>query len=377
MNISFSTILTTILLCSILILIFHFLLSDTKFIRKVHYLTLLCIASIVVFRLFFPIELSFTKTIPITFGINQISDIIYYKFYISNVFTFRVGHLLLLIWICGFLISIAQNIHNIYKIKQALKYSKNMFNYYSKQFPYLSHSPIVGIYFSQNIEQPSTFFLKKPVVVLPDIHYDKVELTYILQHEQKHIKNKDILIKYILLLLNTLYWWFPPIKLFTKDINLLLELRVDSQMCFDLSEKERKKYIKSLILVAKKINHSHKNQLTSYGSSFTTKEYSTLKHRVTFYLNDSNKIKKTILTVILSFFLTFSFPAIVFEPYHHSPVTKGIIEEDDFINHHYLIENNDGSYSLIEKKTHRIISTISNIHTEPFNKMKIISEVSK
>ncbi|MCJ0597890.1 hypothetical protein MMJ46_11605, partial [Enterococcus cecorum] len=85
----------------------------------------------------------------------------------------------------------------------------------------------------------------------------------------------------------------------------------------------------------------------------------------------------TILTVILSFFLTFSFPAIVFEPYHHSPVTKGIIEEDDFINHHYLIENNDGSYSLIEKKTHRIISTISNIHTEPFNKMKIISEVSK
>ncbi|MCJ0606652.1 hypothetical protein, partial [Enterococcus cecorum] len=45
-----------------------------------------------------------------------------------------------------------------------------------------------------------------------------------------------------------------------KDINLLLELRVDSQMCFDLSEKERKKYIKSLILVAKKINHSHKNQ---------------------------------------------------------------------------------------------------------------------
>lgn len=158
MNISFSTILTTILLCSILILIFHFLLSDTEFIRKVHYLTLLCIASIVVFRLFFPIELSFTKTIPITFGINQISDIIYYKFYISNVFTFRVGHLLLLIWICGFLISIAQNIHNIYKIKQALKYSKNMFNYYSKQFPYLSHSPIVGIYFSQNIEQPSTFF---------------------------------------------------------------------------------------------------------------------------------------------------------------------------------------------------------------------------
>ncbi|MCJ0581672.1 hypothetical protein MMJ59_12415, partial [Enterococcus cecorum] len=112
MNISFSTILTTILLCSILILIFHFLLSDTEFIRKVHYLTLLCIASIVVFRLFFPIELSFTKTIPITFGINQISDIIYYKFYISNVFTFRVGHLLLLIWICGFLISIAQNIHN-------------------------------------------------------------------------------------------------------------------------------------------------------------------------------------------------------------------------------------------------------------------------
>ncbi|WP_243188280.1 hypothetical protein, partial [Enterococcus cecorum] len=65
-----------------------------------------------------------------------------------------------------------------------------------------------------------------------------------------------------------------------------------------------------------------------------------MKHRVTFYLNDSNKIKKTILTVILSFFLTFSFPAIVFEPYHHSPVTKGIIEEDDFINHHYLIENN-------------------------------------
>ena len=194
MNISFSTILTTILLCSILILIFHFLLSDTKFIRKVHYLTLLCIASIVVFRLFFPIELSFTKTIPITFGINQISDIVYYKVYISNVFTFRVGHLLLLIWICGFLISIAQNIHNIYKIKQALKYSKNMFNYYSEQFPYLSHSPIVGIYFSQNIEQPSTFFLKKPVVVLPDIHYDKVELTYILQHEQKHIKNKDILI---------------------------------------------------------------------------------------------------------------------------------------------------------------------------------------
>ncbi|MGK4109559.1 M56 family metallopeptidase [Enterococcus cecorum] len=289
----------------------------------------------------------------------------------------RIYHLLLVIWGTGFMIKICSYVNNIYKLKKIIHCSENVIDDYKKIFPYLNKSSVTGVYYFQNITQPTTFFLKKSVIFLPPIQYEIQELNYIFLHELMHIKNKDILIKYLLLLLSALYWWLPLIHRFQKDITLLLELRVDSQICHDLSEKEKNDYIKSLVLVAQKINKHNNVKFHPLGTSFIIREQNTLTKRINFYLDDVTERKKAIIVITFSFFITLSFPSIVIEPYHQPQEIENTWSESKFIKQHFIQANIDGSYSLIEKGSNIEISKITNINIEPFNKMKIFPEDKK
>ncbi|WP_029160224.1 BlaR1 family beta-lactam sensor/signal transducer [Clostridium scatologenes] len=85
---------------------------------------------------------------------------------------------------------------------------------------------------SSLVEAPITFGLFIPHIVLPDTIINQLsenDIKYILLHELNHYKNKDILVNYIILIFQALYWFNPFIWF------LFNEMRIDREIACDIS----------------------------------------------------------------------------------------------------------------------------------------------
>ena len=119
----------------------------------------------------------------------------------------------------------------------------------SSNFGY-SHCDI-PVYRSDLVPSPMVIGFKK-AIFLPETEFDHKELVNILEHELTHLRNKDIYIKNLINLLTIIYWWFPPIYVLQRQIDLFLEIRVDNKVTGNYSEKESLQYAQTLVSVQKK-----------------------------------------------------------------------------------------------------------------------------
>ena len=82
-------------------------------------------------------------------------------------------------------------------------------------------------YISSSVSSPLSFGIMKPKVILPDIKLSDKQLKHIIIHELIHHKHKDILINFILCILNTIYWFNPFIYIAFNKIRLDMEIYCD------------------------------------------------------------------------------------------------------------------------------------------------------
>lgn len=85
---------------------------------------------------------------------------------------------------------------------------------------------------SSLVEVPITFGFFTPHIVLPANIINQLpenDIKYILLHELNHYKNKDILVNYIILFFQSLYWFNPFIWF------LFNEMRIDREIACDIS----------------------------------------------------------------------------------------------------------------------------------------------
>ncbi|MGX4384920.1 M56 family metallopeptidase, partial [Clostridioides difficile] len=66
-------------------------------------------------------------------------------------------------------------------------------------------------------------------------------------HELMHFKNKDILIKFLVLSVKIIYWFNPLVYVMSNKVNLDCELCCDESVLTDCSLKDKKEYALSLI----------------------------------------------------------------------------------------------------------------------------------
>lgn len=144
-----------------------------------------------------------------------------------------------------------------------------------------------------SIGSPITLGLLHPVIILPSYPYTEEELDYMLRHELIHIKRKDILMQWLLLICLSLHWWNPIIYLFIRLWKDFCESSCDSIVLNQASPTERMEYSKVLLKTA-----LHQNQIQQllfinfYGGK------KRMKNRLQSILDTKHK-KTSILTIMV------------------------------------------------------------------------------
>lgn len=192
--------------------------------------------------------------------------------------------------------------------------------------------PRVKLYRINGVTSPFVSGLRHPKLILPSIAIEPTTLTYIMRHEVQHIKNRDVLLKYLISLLVCVYWWFPPMYIFRRQANMIIEMRVDNQIVQRAGKDDYYGYTQSLVTVTKQIQNAAKSPIAPALSAallpqFTMFEQPTLTHRIKFLLT-GRKVKRTnrfvlAMVVVLPLIVT----SIIFEPDSINPAAaKGTFE---------------------------------------------------
>lgn len=366
MNITISSILVTLISSTLLITLLNYVISYKKNYKKLRIDFLSILLLIIVCRLCFPIESFYTITIEAPIIMNPITEILN----ISILDNFLIYQILLVVWLIGCIVKFI-------KIQTQIKISNHFLNYImirGERKDITDFLPdYVGknypVYVSELVSTPMVLLFKK-VILLPSVEYTKYELTFILYHEITHLNNHDALIKRFMHFLSIIYWWFPLIYIFEKQVNLFLELRVDSKVTRKMSRTDNLKYIGSLVSVKRK-----SLKLSSFPfsqvSSFVIKENRDfLKCRIEYFLEGNFKegSKKTLLFSLIFLFILSNL--VIFEPSYPLNDSYDISESSDF---DYILHKKDGTYNLIHKNGEDL-GIISDISATEFRGLKIKEE---
>lgn len=89
---------------------------------------------------------------------------------------------------------------------------------------------------------PFTIGIIKPIIFIPDVKLDGDEIEMIYQHEMTHIRNHDVLSKFLCLMIILIHWFNPFSYLVLHEFNALSEYCCDESVMGMRSMEDRKKY---------------------------------------------------------------------------------------------------------------------------------------
>lgn len=106
-----------------------------------------------------------------------------------------------------------------------------------------------NVYLSEKVQSPAVYGIFKPKIILPS-SFEFVDNSYILKHENTHIRRKDNLWRILAFLVAAVHWFNPLSWLFLKLFLTDLELACDESAIAEYNEKQRKEYAKALVDIA-------------------------------------------------------------------------------------------------------------------------------
>lgn len=138
------------------------------------------------------------------------------------------------IWLAGILILLIYSIVSTLKLTKQLKSSKHLKG---------------NIYLVNHIETPFVFGLLRPKIYLP-FGLSEIEQSYMIKHEETHIKRFDHIIKFISFIATAIHWFNPLVWasffLMGKD----MELSCDEKVISEMGNEIKRDYSHSLLSLA-------------------------------------------------------------------------------------------------------------------------------
>ncbi|MGL5313469.1 MAG: M56 family metallopeptidase, partial [Peptostreptococcaceae bacterium] len=116
----------------------------------------------------------------------------------------------------------------------------------------------ISVLINESVKTPSLVGIIKPKILIPSsmINLSDQELGYIFLHELSHYKRKDIVVNYLLIILQSIHWFNPMIWYFFKRIREDMELATDERVLKTIKEDEHKEYGKAILTVLERIKIS-------------------------------------------------------------------------------------------------------------------------
>ena len=281
--------------------------------------------------------------------------------------------ILISLWILGILFNLVRYIRE-------LLYLNRMFKKLEEQSEICKIKNLLPDYNGNNYDVLITSYCDSPkvlgskkVIILPNIHFEEDKLQIILMHEIKHIENHDYYIKQFVNFLTITYWWFPPVYILRKNIDLFLEIRVDEKVVKKMSERERLNYAQFLIHV-QKLLVDKTDQFSKDNYSFLIDDSSNvLEYRIRYILEESFMKKTNYLLLVVICSLVFFSNSIIFEASFPAPSeeTPYVTISEDTLDNAYIIQHKDGTYTLFIDGEQ---GSIEDPTVSPFSEIPIIKD---
>lgn len=329
-----STLLSTLILTSCMIFIFDFCIRKQW--NMNHILFKLFLLTIFI-KLCFPFETKLSILIPLDKIMNPLIDILQYKLF-NQIYMYNI------------LLSIAA-IGSIYQFSELIKHIRecNYIIHEVRKNGTRMENQEYEIYQTSYINTPIVIGLRG-IILIPE-NLDKEEIDYALKHEITHIKHKDNLIKFTANLFKILFWWFIPIYIFNKQLDLYLELHADNKTIENLEEHKKLDYLNFLVKTQKQ---AIKSSTTALNSNLSFNRKSNLNYRINAILN--KKTSPTIFVfpmLIIMIFLNF----LILTPYYtESNLTKGTYEISK--SNAYILVNGGEKQLVVNMNGESFISPI-------------------
>ncbi|NRT72723.1 M56 family metallopeptidase [Clostridium beijerinckii] len=84
-------------------------------------------------------------------------------------------------------------------------------------------------------------------IILPNKSYDEIKVRWILKHELMHFKKKDLIYKFLVMAVSSIYWFNPLVYVLNKYINIECELSCDEKVLHECDFNERRIYVLTLL----------------------------------------------------------------------------------------------------------------------------------
>ena len=292
---------------------------------------------IIFIKLCFPFETKLSILIPLDKIMNPLIAILQYKLFNQ-------------IYMYHFLLSIAV-IGSIYQFAELIKHIRecNYIIHEVKKNGIRIENPDYEIYQTSYINTPIVIGLRGIILIPEDLN--KEEIDYALKHEITHIKHKDNLIKFTANLFKILFWWFIPIYIFSKQLDLYLELHADNKAIENLEEHKKLDYLNFLVKTQKQ---AIKSSTTALNSNLSFNRKSNLNYRINAILN--KKTQSAIFVAPILFVMIFLNFLILTPYYTESSLTKGTYEISK--SNAYILVNGGEKQLVVNMNGESFISPI-------------------
>ncbi|WP_114108062.1 M56 family metallopeptidase [Clostridioides difficile] len=187
---------------------------------------------------------------------------------------------------------------------------------------------------SDELISPAGMGLFKSYIFLPDYPYSKSELTWILKHELMHFKNKDILIKFLVLSVRIIYWFNPLVYVMSNRVNLDCELCCDESVIYNCSFNDKKEYALALIKSIKLSKECNRGiLLTDFNRTNLEKRLESIISK-----KFKNGVFVVIILCLLSSITYFKFDIFISKPVIYSLPKPSVLNDEYIYNTDIRVE---------------------------------------
>lgn len=252
MQITFFSLLMSVIWSSALIILNHICRKKPFFIREFGVTNLLCLYLFSMIRMMVPYEFSFARILPATGAFNSLHKSVY----IDKMGFMQMSFLSILavVWMG---VAATLVLRFIFRYRRAAKEFSSYAIREDEQCRRIFNCIVnesgiqakINIRRSKHIHIPMGVGIFHKSILLPDEDYDDTELYYILRHEFTHFKNHDLVIKILIHIFCCIYWWNPMVYLLKKDMAQALEIKCDLDVTDSLEDRDKAEYLATIVTV--------------------------------------------------------------------------------------------------------------------------------
>lgn len=356
MNLSITSIVTACLLNSILIFCICILAKKDGIICRMGPECMIFIMLIMILRMFFPFEFSYTYSIRIEDTLSFIMIFFQYPVFSGGV-KITVWDVMMAVWGIG---AVWGLICSIWRYRSILQYTsllpekkwETVLERYHLNRAEFEGLDKVKLIYSGGFSSPCIVGIRHPCLILPEANYQKKQFYYIILHELMHVKNRDIVWKVLIDLLCIMFWWNPVFRYLRKELFQLIEMRNDMRIVARLSEEEEIEYMEALRDTAVQA----RGKEFDFCVSFKRRKDDELKRRMKLLKGRKFCRWQQVMLCFFTFGMMFFSSAVIIEPY----TLKYVEGEGEWLTSEntYLVRNGDkydvyvyGEYAITVEDT--------------------------